>query len=870
VDEFRGTAEAEKRAVADTAAGSAVPPGAVYDEMVTGTGQVRSHWQKLMGRLSPLDPAMLEERRDEAVQLLRQHGVTHAIYGDSSPGGEGQAAERQWPLDLLPFVIDGAEWTRIEAGVVQRARLLNAIMADIYGPQRLIADGGLPPALLHANPAFLHPCWTGDSAAPGRTHLHFTAFDLCRGPDGRWRVLSDRTQAPSGAGYALENRSVIGRVLADCFGPGVVQPLAPFFAAFRDNLQALLPPVDAAKVVLLTPGPYNETYFEHVYLARHLGITLVEGNDLTVRDRRVYLKTLSGLERVGVILRRLDDDFCDPIELRAASALGIPGLVEVVRAGNVVIANALGSGVMEAPAFKPLLASLAPALLGEELILPDVPSFWCGRKADRDKVLSRIDSLVIKSAFSPRRMKPAFVGQMSRAEREALIEAIGERPHDFVGQERIALSTAPVWSGERLEPRPMLLRVFVAAVGDRYMVMPGGLTRTAPSEAPVVSMQLGGGSKDSWVLAIGGEAESQASRPSNITPLPQPGLRRPLGGELPSRVADGLFWVGRYAERADGAVRLLRSLLIGVTDAVQPWRYRDAEPILNFAAWLDLVPLVDHPQSFQPISLVQSALLDPNHPGGIIANLQRLLTAARRVRDRLPPDCWRIFVNFDRHVAKSAGRAPPVRLLLRLEELITLGAGLAGATTETMPRDAGWRFLEIGRRLERAIYLIGMLRSLAQPPGEGRNLHRPIDERRLLSAILALSDSRISAGGDPPDGRFDRPGLLRAILADEADPRSLVFQLSAIGGHLAALPRPAEGLPSNAGLIDSAIALTLAARNAVPDAILGASQRIGSRAALVDGNDPLRAAFTRLSTMIPQISDLLTQAYFTHVLVRSA
>jgi uncharacterized alpha-E superfamily protein len=608
---------------------------------------------------------------------------------------------------------------------------------------------------------------------------------------------------------------------------------------------------------------------------------LVEGNDLTVRDRQVFLKTLSGLERVGVILRRLDDDFCDPIELRASSALGVPGLVEAVRAGNVVMANALGSGVLEAAAFKPLLADIAPSVIGERLLLPDIPTWWCGKNSGRAYVQAHLDDLVIKPAFASHKMRPVFGAALSRAEREALVQKIALRPMEFVGQQRAQLSTAPVWNGRMLEPRAIVLRVFVAAIGGNFAVMPGGLTRTAPDDEPVVSMQLGGGSKDSWIVTSSSDPEpgrAPIRQAAKITALPQAHFRRPTGGELPSRVADSLFWVGRYAERADSIVRLLRSLLIGVTDAVQPWRYRDAEPILNLAAWLELIPPIDHPQSFQPVSLVQAALLDPQHSTGVVANVQRLINAARRVRDHLPPDCWRIFMAFDRHIAETIGRAPPVRLLLRLEELITLGAALSGATAETMPRDAGWRFVEIGRRLERAIYLVGMMRGLANPPLAEPTRERPIEERRLLSAIMALTDARGAPGGagyHQPDGMFDRASLLSAILTNEADPRGLVFQLSALSEHLKALPRPSDSPRSSHGLIDMAITLTVTAQAAIPEAIANASlARLGRAASLGNSGgylgDPLRPAFARLDALIPQISDLLTQAYFTHVLVRSA
>jgi uncharacterized circularly permuted ATP-grasp superfamily protein/uncharacterized alpha-E superfamily protein len=843
---------------------------AVFDEMVTGKGQVRPHWQNLMGRLFPLDAAAMEDRRDEAVQLLRQHGVTYAVYDDP------QGAERPWPLDLLPFVIPANEWRSIEAGVIQRARLLNAVLADIYGAQRLMSEGTLPPSLLHANPGFLHAC---RGAAPaGGVYLHFSAFDLCRAPDGRWYVLSDRTQAPSGAGYALENRSVVGRVLADCVGPGAIQPLAPFFAAFRDSLDAMMPAgARNARVVLLTPGPYNETYFEHVYLARHLGITLVEGSDLTVRDRRAFLKTLNGLEQVGIILRRMDDDFCDPIELRATSALGVAGLTEAVRAGTLVVANALGSGAMEAAAFKPLLAELAPSMIGERLIMPDVATWWCGKEGDRRIVLDHIDTMLIKPAFRPSGILPVFGGGMSRADRAGLIDRITAQPMAFIGQERIQLSTAPVWTGEKLEPRAMVLRVFVAAIGGDFVAMPGGLTRTATGDGSVISMQMGSGSKDSWVLAMPTDGDAGTDGSTRLAPVSHVNFRRPTGGELPSRVADGLFWVGRYAERADGVVRLLRVLLAGVTDATQPWRFRDAEPILNLAAWLELIPVIDHPAGFQPISLVQAALLDSGPSSGVIANFQRLIAAARRVRDRMPHDCWRIFMALDRHIQEPVGRAPPVRLLLRLEELITLSAALQGAIAESMTRDAGWRFLEIGKHLERAISLVDMMRGLPKSP-DPEPSGRSMEERRLLAAILALTDPRGGQGAgamtgtglDQSEGGFDRASMLQAVLANEADPRSLVFQLSMLAEHLAALPRPAGSLPTNRGLIDSAVHIAISAREAVPDAIVNACQQPRSRAIIDEQNDPLRPAFARLDMLIPQISDLLTQAYFTHVLIRSA
>lgn len=536
------------------AALGAYQAGAIWDEFVTGDQHVRPHWERLFGYLSQLDPAELGELRDEAARLLRQNGVGYTIYDDP------RAGDRPWPLDLIPLLIPVAEWHTIEAGVIQRARLLNAILGDIYGAQRVLTDALLPPSLLHANPSFLRPCC--GIAPPGGVFLHLYAVDLARLPDGGWWVLADRLQAPSGAGYALENRSVIGRVLADGMSANAVLPIAPFFAALRDNLCALARvPSESGRpprLVLLTPGRYNETYFEHVYLARQLDITLVEGADLTVRGRRVFLKTLNGLEPVDVVLRRLDDDFCDPLELRPESTLGVAGLAEAARAGHVTIANALGSGVLEGMAFKPFLPGLSQALLGEKLALPDLASWWCGGDEERRFVVDHLDRLVIKPAFPTLALEPVFGAEMSPSQRAALAARIAARPLDFVGQERVELSTVPAQQDGRLVPRSLVLRVFVAASGDGFAVMPGGLTRiSAVDGPPIVSMQQGGGCKDTWIVGATppGTRRTDADM-AKVVPLRTGGAYRATADRLPSRAADGLFWVGRYAERVYGGARL--------------------------------------------------------------------------------------------------------------------------------------------------------------------------------------------------------------------------------------------------------------------------------------------------------------------------
>jgi uncharacterized circularly permuted ATP-grasp superfamily protein/uncharacterized alpha-E superfamily protein len=840
--------------------------GTVWDELVTGDGRIRKHWDPVMGYLAQFDPAELGELRDEAARLLRQNGVAYTIYDDPA------AADRPWPLDLVPLLISAEEWRVIEAGVMQRARLLNALLADIYGAQRVVADGLLPPSLLHANPSFLRPC-CGVVPRQG-AFLQLYAVDLARSPDGGWWVLADRSQAPSGAGYALENRSVVGRVLADCLGAAAVEPLAPFFAALRDNLCALAPAAAdrfrPPRIVLLTPGIYNETYFEHAYLARRLDVTLVEGADLTVRDRRVFLRTLGGLEPVDVILRRLDDDFCDPLELRAESTLGIAGLVEAARAGNVTIANALGSGILEGMAFKPFLPGLSRALLGETLQLPDVASWWCGGVRERQYVADHIDRLVIKPAFPALGVEPVFGAELSQTERAALLAQIAERPLDFVGQERVELSTVPVHADGKLVPRPLVLRVFAAASGDGFVVMPGGLTRTSPvGGGPIVSMQQGGGCKDTWIVGAAAPGTRAAETESaKIVSLRSGAAERHPAASLPSRAADGLFWTGRYVERVGSGARLLRSLLLGITDAAKLWTMQEIEPALAFATAVGLLPPVDlvgaPPTLSELVALIRTAVADQAHPSSVAANLQRLVAAARGVRDQLPPGCWQIIGDVARKSAIEGSRAVPARVLLRLDEMVAFTAAFWGTVDDMMERDAGWRFLDLGRRLERAVNLVALFRAASRiAQRSGGEPHAGGDEALLAAVLTAVGAHRFLP--DAAAGERETASGVSAGLLNASDPLSIAFQLASIAGHLRALPQAEHIASGDPQGVAQSLALTQAAQ-----AVLSGAMGTASRQ---DGATPLAAldeALAPLTNLLPEISNALTRVYFTHAFARPA
>src|SRR6202044_651872 len=447
--------------------------GAAYDEMSADGVNPRPHWAHLMESLRAIGPEELGRRWARAERRIHENGITYNVYGD--PLG----ASRAWQIDIVPLLIPAEEWRFIEAGIIQRARLLNLLLEDLYGAQSLVARGHFPAALLYANPAFLRPLVGVPVAA--HSYLHMLAVDLARSPDGKWWVLADRTQAPSGSGYALENRTIVSDVLPDLFRTSNVLRLAPFFRAQREALTKLTHR-DNPRIVLLTPGPLNETYFEHSYIARYLGFPLVQGAVLTVRKRRVYLKTVDGLEQVDVILRRVDDSFCDPLELRGDSLLGVPGLVDAIVAGNVKVANALGSGLIETAAVMPFLPNLSTNLLGEKLKLPSVATWWCGQEYALDWVLKHLYSVGVKPAFPSRRMEPVFGAGIPQSEKSKFAEQLGMRPHDYVAQEQIALSTAPVWDKGTLTSRCVVLRTYALNTGSGWVVIPGGLVRVAESE----------------------------------------------------------------------------------------------------------------------------------------------------------------------------------------------------------------------------------------------------------------------------------------------------------------------------------------------------------------------------------------------------
>jgi uncharacterized circularly permuted ATP-grasp superfamily protein/uncharacterized alpha-E superfamily protein len=813
--------------------------GNAYDEQSADGVTPRPHWGALMERLRAAGPGELERLCGRTERLIRENGITYNVYGD--PLGTNRA----WRVDIVPLLISAEEWRVLEEGIIQRAQLLSLLLEDLYGAQSLVRNGHFPSALLYANPAFLRPLV--GVRLPAHSYLHMLAVDLARSPDGQWWVLADRTQAPSGSGYALENRTILSDVLPDLFRTSNVLRLASFFRAQRDALASLAPGPNP-RIVLLTPGPYNETYFEHSYLARYLGFTLVAGADLTVRDRRVYLKTVDKLEQVDVILRRVDDSFCDPLELRGDSLLGVAGLVDAIVAGNVQVANALGSGLIETAAVMPFLPGLAQRLLGERLKLPSVATWWCGQMGALDWVLKHLDEVVVKPAFPAyvpaypaRVMEPVFGADLSQAEKSKLAEQVRKRPHEYVAQERIALSTAPVWDNGHLDSRCVVLRTYVLNTGSGWIALPGGLTRVAEAGGSVVSMQRGGHSKDAWVLWDG-----QVDTFSLLHPRHEPVALRRIPLEVPSSVADNVFWLGRYVERAENIARILRPI------ASRLHRTEGAELgcLIRLHGCLESrhSKLSRRPDRVRFESEVIGMTVDRKRPDSLASTLAEVTRVGGNVRERLSADMMTLIGRL-RDSIPAEGSTPFLEYPALLTECLELLSAFSGMERENINRGFGWLFMTLGRRLERAIYLTRQLRQITAPLAE--------QEWPFLDCLLEVADSSMTYRTRYYT-TLQPLAVLDVLMADETNPRSLDFQLSHLVDLYQKLPRH---LPEDLEAMRAALDLlrSFDLRKVKYPLPGGAVRANGS-----SGLSRLRRFLRDLEEVLPSWSNNLSSRYFSH------
>jgi uncharacterized circularly permuted ATP-grasp superfamily protein/uncharacterized alpha-E superfamily protein len=737
-------------------------PG-IPDEYIAQDGTPRAVWSRFFDAFAALAPADIERRFGAADRHLREAGVTYRAPGES--------ADRLWPLSHLPLLIDEAEWQQLAAGIVQRAELFELVLRDIYGEGRLVAEGAIPAAAIAGSAEYLRPVC--GMKPPGGRYLSLYAADVGRGPDGRWWVLGDRTQAPSGSGYALENRLVLSRAFASLYKSMNVERVAPFFEAFRDALRASSDR-DEPRIGVLTPGAFSETYFEHSTLARYLGFLLVEGDDLAVSGDRIHIRTVAGLKRLDVLLRRVDSNFLDPLELDASSHLGVPGLMDVLRKDGVVVANMPGSGVLEARALLGFLPGLCRRFLGEELKMPHIATWWCGQKAARAEVLSRLDEVAIEGAYGHgvpgfQSNGPVLAAELSSTERERLMAAINERGIDYVGQELVRLSTMPVWDQGRITPRPFVLRVFAAATPHGWTLMPGGFCRIAEqSDARAVSMGDGARAADVWVVS-----DKQVAARTLLPASDSVRIRR-IAGVLPSRAADNLFWLGRYLERAEATLRLVRALGMQQRDAVKgsPNQMHAVERIQRLlVTW----GAASQASRTQPAKVIAEALQSEERFGSALSLLRSAQRTATSLRERLSPDAWQVITEMTERLAHEVEDDDGIvsAAELTLQEL----ASFAGLAQENMNRAAGWRFLEMGRRAERAINTTRFARQFGfDEAGE-----------EDLDVLLTLVDCQITYRSRYLVAPLLAPVRDLAVL-DPYNPRSVAFQVLALTEHILSLP----------------------------------------------------------------------------------
>jgi len=729
---------------------SYIPLDGVADELMAPSGTPRKVWQPFLDHMTSMSADEIAKRFARGNQYLRDAGVFYRQYGDNA------AVEREWPLSHVPVIIDAADWAVISDGLVQRAELLESVVADLYGPNSLISQGYLPASLIGQSPEWLRPL-VGVTPSSGK-YLHFLAFEVGRGPDGTWWVLSDRTQAPSGAGFALENRVATRRIFNEFFAGANVQRLAGFFRRFRDQLLNMKTEADG-RVAVLTPGLHNDTYFEHAYIARYLGFMLLEGEELTVENGTLKVRTVAGLRPVSVLWRRLDSSWSDPLELDEHSQIGTPGLIDAVRNGSVTMVNALGAGILETRALLAFLPRICEVLRNEPLKLPNVATWWCGTESARSYVSHNAGRMLFSRALSTALpfevCDEAVVGidakSLTGTDLYSWIEREG---HGLVAQEAVTLSTTPAYSEGQLIPRPMSLRVFLARTANGWEVMSGGFARIGQSSDPsAIAMQAGGSAADVWV--VGGRIEDTDTL---LTGSAADSVRyKP--GVLPSRAADNLFWLGRYVERAEAAIRMLRAYHIRLLEAAS----------------------ADNPLVLQSRNHLALTGIDPTDcyiPETLQATLNSAVYSASKVRERFSQDGW-LALNDLAQTAEIMEEIVQTRddVVRDMSVLLRKITGFSGLVHENMYRLTGWRFLGIGRSLERALNTAQLLGEFTAPDAaEG-----------ALEFALEVTDSAMSMSRRYAVGLSKAP-VLDLLALDSRNPRSILYQLNELKDHLSVLP----------------------------------------------------------------------------------
>jgi uncharacterized circularly permuted ATP-grasp superfamily protein/uncharacterized alpha-E superfamily protein len=801
---------------------------ASYDEWFAADGTVRPHQQKLHTFFTNAQARQIEGLQRAIRSRINEQEVSFNILG--APGG----SNRPWQLDAVPWVWDTASWTALEKALQQRARLLSLIYEDLYGAQRLLKERVVPAELVLGHPELTRACFGWKPLGGHRLHVY--AADVGRDEQGRLWVYSDRAAAPTGAGYALENRFVLGRALSGLFNDYGVERVRGFFDTLRRSVQELASANDTPRVVLLTSGSHDESSFEHAYLARYLGYELVEGGDLTVRDRVVYLKTLSGLRRVDVIFRRVHDAWCDPLTLRGDSLIGVPGLVEAAQANNVALANPLGVNVMESAAFKAYLPGAAQLLLGEPLLIDSVETHWCGDPQALGRVLERLTDFVIKPAFEDRRGDPTIVANLTKEERERLAQRIQATPSRYVAERWPSLSSLPVATKGNFGYGRVALRAFLTRDADDYRLMPGGLARVnAAPDGLFLSIGGSEASKDVWVPAL--------AQGWGRVPLGMPDARVELrrgGLDLPSRLLDDIFWLGRYVERCDMTARLLRAAFERLGSEAGGDVDHALNAIVDALEALEIVKVAVGTRSVATFdALFTGAMMDAQYPSSLKSMCSRVHHMALTVRSRLSRDAWHVLRRLSRSLDGLHGEITPAAAIETLDEMLITLSAVGGSTLDNMVRGHAWVFLDMGRRLERGASILSLVRALL--PAGATRLH--------MEALLEVADSLMTYRARYLSSLQVAP-VVDLLLTDDTNPRSLLFQVNTVLGHVRQLPRLGDVVLSRAERKVIALQSSLLTADL---ALACAGDGAGLRALLEDA-----------SNLLWQCSEDITQTWFTH------
>ena len=738
----------------------------VRDELIGEDGKPRSHWLTLLETLADLGEQEIENRFAAARRRIDDIGMTYRVRGD--------LRERPWPLSRLPVLLPEHEWKLISEGIKQRAELLDVILGDIYGKNELVKEDFIPAALIAGSPEYLRALH-GTKPAGGRW-LRIYAADIGRGPDGRWWVLGDRAQAPSGAGYALENRLVMARTFPSLYRDMNVQRLAGYFRDMRSGLASAANRSDP-RICLMTPGPWSESYSEQAYLARYLGFLLVEGEDLAVVNNKLFVRTVAGMKRTDVVWRRVDADWCDPLEGNAASRIGVPGLFDAIRKGNVTFANMPGAGLVESRALLSFLPSLSRKITGKDLLLPNIATWWCGQDIQRDEVINSFASRAISGAFGDTAeglggKRLLIGGDLDPKQRQTLMRCISDRGMDYVGQEIVQLSTTPSWDNDILTPRPFALRVFAAATPNGWKVLPGGFCRiSAQQDARAVSLDAGAHSADVWVLS---DAPVEAV---TLLPVADDGRVLRIPGNLPSRAADNLYWMGRYIERAEATLRIVRCMCNRSTEISAIMHGR--QPIERCARLLISWGINSANQSGPEASIIaHKAVCDHESIGSALSIIKKSKLASSIVRERLSQDVWQLLCQLETNLEEFSQAEPlEPETLEAAEYSLQKLAALSGIIDENFNRASGWLFLDLGKRIERSINTCRYARQLIDE----------VPTLETLDALLELVDSQITYRARYLAGPTIAATVDMAIL-DPYNPRSVAYQVMRINEHLSTLP----------------------------------------------------------------------------------